>query len=252
MKIGRLGIILFLTLFVVSCAGKQTVKPAEKFDPEKVFARANEELEKKEYEKARASFLEVKSRDLTKKLAPQAQLKIADTYVREEEPDLAIAEYRKFLDSYPDNQYASYAQYQIAMVYFNQIEGPERGYGGAARALAEFEKLKKMFPRNPYKEVVDLQIEKCKNIIAEYEFLVGKYYFSNEAYTAALGRFEGLLKKFPGYKKEPDVLYYTGISYKKEKQKEKAAEYFARLVDKYPSNKLSKDAKKELSALKSK
>lgn len=252
MKICRISFILFLTFVLLSCSGKQAIKPAEKFDPEKAFASASEEFEKKEYEKARAAFLEVKNRDLSKKFAPQAQLRIADSYVKEDEPELAVAEYKKFLDTYPDNQYASYAQYQIAMVYFNQIEGPERGYGGAAKALAEFEKLKKMFPRNPYKDIVDLQIDKCKNIIAEYEFLVGKYYFDNEAYGAAIGRFEGLLKRFSDYKKESEVLYYTGLSYKKMKQKEKAAEYFARLVEKYPNNSLTKDAKKELSALKSK
>ncbi len=252
MEIRRFSLILFLLLFVLSCSGKQAARPSERFDPEKAFAAANEALEKKEYDKARASFLEVKNRDLSKKFAPQAQLKIADSYVKEDEPELAVAEYKKFLDAYPDHQYAPYAQYQIAMVYFNQVEGPERGYGGAAKALAEFEKLKKTFPRNPYKDIVDLQIQKCRNIIAEYEFLVGKFYFDNDAYNAAIGRFEGLLKKFPDYKGESAVLFYTGISYKKLKQKEKAAELFTRLVEKYPDNKLAKDAKKELSALKPK
>src|SRR4030042_2337511 len=206
MEMRRFGFVLLLVLLVVSCSGKQAVKPAEKFDPEKTFTVANEEFEKKEYDKARASFLEVKNRDFSKKFAPQAQLKIADSYVKEDESELAVAEYKKFLDAYPDHQYAPYAQYQIAMVYFNQIEGPERGYGGAARALAEFEKLKKMFPRNPYKDVVDLQIEKCRNIIAEYEFLVGKYYFNNAAYNAAIGRFETLLNKYPAYKGGTEVL----------------------------------------------
>jgi outer membrane protein assembly factor BamD len=252
MEMKRFSLVLFLMLFVLSCAGKPAVKPAERFDPEKTFAIANEAFENKEYDKARASFLEVKNRDLTKKFAPQAQLKIADSYVKEDEPELAVADYKKFLDTYPDHQYAPYAQYQIAMVYFNQIEGPERGYGGAARALAEFEKLKKLFPRNPYKDIVDLQIEQCRNTIAEYEFLVGKFYFKNEAYPAAIGRFEGLLKKFPDYKDGSYVLFYTGISYKKLKQKEKAIEYFTRLIEKYPNNKLIKDAKKELSGIKPK
>jgi len=245
-------VVLLLTLFVLSCSGKQAVKPPAQFDPEKAFAAANKELEEKEYDKARTSFLEVKNRDLTKKFAPLAQLKIADSYVKEDNPELAVAEYKKFIDTYPDHQYASYAQYQIAMIYFNQIEDPERGYGGAAKALTEFEKLKKMFPRNPYKDVVDLKIEQCRNVIAEYEFLVGKFYYDNKAYGAAIGRFEGLLKKFPEYRGESQVLFYAAMSYKNLKQKEKAAEHFARLIEKYPSNILVKDAKKELSALKAK
>jgi outer membrane protein assembly factor BamD len=252
MALKRVCILIFLSLFVVSCAGKQAVRQPERFDPEKAFATANEQLDKKDYERARTLFLEVKNRDLTKKFAPLAQLKIADSYAKADEPELAVSQYRKFLEEYPDNQYVSYAQYQIAMVYFNQIEGPERGYGGAAKALQEFEKLKKMFPRNPYKEVVDLKIEKCRNIIAEYEFLVGKFYYNKGSYNAAVGRFIGLLKRFPDYSKLPEVLFYTGDSFKCLKQEEKASKYLTQLIEKYPNNKLTKHAKKELASLKSK
>jgi outer membrane protein assembly factor BamD len=225
------------------------VQQAEKFDPEKSFAAANDLLEKKEYEKARASFLEVKNRDQTRTFAPLAQLKIADSYVKEEETELAVAEYRRFLETYPDHQYASYAQYQIASVYFDQIESPERGYGGAAKALEEFEKLKKMFPRNPYREAVDIKIEKCRNTIAEYEYLVGAFYYKKGSYNAALGRFEGLMKNYPGYQGSPEVLYYSGMSYKHLGRADRASEYLTLFVEKYPSHKLVRDAKKQLDSL---
>ncbi len=242
-------ILIALICCFFACAKKPAVKPAERFDPEKSFTTANELLEQKDYEKARASFLEVKNRDQTRKFAPLAQLKIANSYVKEEEPELAVAEYRKFLDSYPDHQYASYAQYQIAMVYFNQIESPERGYGGAAKALEEFGKLRTMFPRNPYKEAVDIKIEKCRNTIAEYEYLVGEFYYKKGSYHTALGRFEGLLKKYPGYQGESEVLFFTGMSYKNLGKADLAAEYLSRFIEKYPSNKHVKDAKKELASL---
>lgn len=246
----RLNIILFiLILFVFSCSGKKDIKPSETFDPEKAFTTANEQLEKKDYEKARASLLEVKNRDMSKKFAPLAQLRIADSYIKEEEPELAVTEYKKFLEAYPDYKYAPYAQYQIAMVYFNQIEGPERGYGGAARALEEFEKLKKMFPRNPYKDVVELRIQKCRNIMAEYEFLVGEFYYKKGSYNAAIGRFEVLLKKYPDYNRGADVLFYTGMSYKKLGQNDRASEYLIRLIERYPDNRLVTDAKKELARI---
>jgi len=242
-------IIVLLFISLVSCGGKPAVKQAEKFDPEKAFVKGNEQLEKKNYEEARTTFLEVKNRDLTKTIAPLAQLKIADSYVQEEEPERAIAEYRKFLDSYPEHQYASYAQYQIAMVYFDQIESSERGYSGAARALEEFEKLKQMFPRNPYKDIIDMKIEKSRNIIAEYEFLVGKFYYKKGSYNAAVGRFEGLLKNYPDYKGEANVLFFTGMSFGKLGQREKATEYLTLFIEKYPNSKLVKDAKKALSSV---
>ncbi len=243
-------LIVLLLFFSVSCFGKSALKQPETFDPEKAFTKANEQLDGKDYEAARAAFLEVKNRDFSRKFAPLAQLKIADSYMKEDEPELAIGEYQKFLDAYPDNQFASYAQYQIAMVYFNQIEGPERGYSGAAKALEEFEKLKKRYPRNPYKEEIELKIQKSRNIIAEYEYLVGEFYYKKGSYNAALGRFEELLKKYPDYKGEASVLFLTGMSCGNLKQKDKALEYLTRLIEKYPNDLSAKEAKKELAKIK--
>ena len=228
-----------------ACAGKKEIKQEEEFSAEKSLAKANELIEKKEYEEARRVLLEVKNRDLTKKYAPLAQLRIADSYAREEEFDLAVEEYRRFLEIYPDHQNAAYAQYQIAMTYFSQIESAERGYGAAAKAIEEFEKLKRKYPRNPYKEIADMRIDKARNTMADYEFLVGEYYFKKGSYRAAIGRFEDLLKKYPDYKKESVVLFRAAQSRKRLGDKEQAEEYYRRLVEKYPDDGITKEATKE-------
>lgn len=239
--------VLLLIVLVVSCS-KTEVRKDETFDPEKALARGTELIEKKEYEDARRALLEVKNRDLTKKYAPLAQLKIADSFMKEEEYESGVEEYRKFLEIYPDHPNAPYAQYQIAMAYFVQIESPERGYGAAAKALAEFEKLKRMFPRNPYREMIELRIEKCRNTMADYEFLVAEFYFKKSSYRAASGRFQQLLTKFPDYKKEPLVLYRIALCHKRLGDRDKALEYYNRLIEKYPSDNVIKEAKKEFAS----
>lgn len=250
MKMIRILSALSIVLLLFACS-KSEVKPVvnEEFNAERSFDKANKLIDNKDYEAARTLLLEIKNRDLTKKYAPLAQLRIADAYVKEGEPELAVAEYRRFLEIYPDHQHAAYAQYQIAMVYFGQIESPERGYGGAARALAEFEKLKKDFPRNPYKDVIDLRIDKCRNVMADYEFLVGDFYLKKGSYNAAIDRFEILMKKFPDYKKEDNVLLKLGIAYKGIGQKDKSESLLNSLIEKYPNSPLVKEAKKELASL---
>lgn len=248
MKILKYLSAVFLLLFIFSCSSKAPVKPAADFDAEKSFARANKLIDDKDYEESRAILLEIKNRDLSKNFAPLAQLRIADSYIKEEEPELAVAEYRRFLEIYPDHRHASYAQYQIAMTYFNQIEGPERGYGGALKALREFEKLKKDFPRNPYRDLIELRIEKCRNVMADYEFLVGDFYLKKGSYNAAISRFETLLKNFPDYKNVATVLFNLGLAHKNAGQKEKAEQYLSRIIEKYPDSPVAADAKKQISS----
>jgi outer membrane protein assembly factor BamD len=249
MRIKSFLSVFCLVLFMVSCSGKTPVKSTDTFDPEKSFVEANKLIENKDYSDARSLLLQIKNRDLSKKFAPLAQLRIADSYVKEEEADLAAAEYRRFIEIYPEHRYAPYAQYQIAMIYYNEIEDPERGRGSAARALAEFEKLKRDFPRNPYKDMVDIRIEKCRNIMADYEYMVGEFYMKKGSYDAAIGRLEGLLATYPDYKKSEKVLLNLGLSYKMAGNPEKAREYFHKLVEKYPNSPYASDAKKELSSL---
>ncbi len=243
---------IFVFLFscvLVACSGKTPVQPVESFDAEKSFAKANRLMDEKEYDEARALLLEVKNRDLSKKFGPLAQLRIADSYVREEEPERGVTEFNRFIEMYPDHKHAPYAQYQIAMVYFHQIESPERGYGGAARALAEFQKLTKNYPRNPYKEQIELRMTKCRNVMGDYEFLVGEFYQKKEAYASAISRYEYLIKNFPEYKGMALVLLNLGISYKQSGEHEKAVDSFNRLSREYPDTSQAAQAKKELSAL---
>jgi outer membrane protein assembly factor BamD len=250
MKRLQLLSLFFLAVFLLSCSGKTAIKPTEEgFNAESSFAKANKLIDDRNYDGARRILIEIKNRDLSKKFAPLAQLRIADSYVKEGEPELAAAEYRKFLDMFPDHRLASYAQYKIAMIYFDQIEGPERGYSGAAQALAEFEKLKTDYPRNPYRDIIAIRIQKCRNTIADYEFLVGKFYMNKGSYNAAIGRFEGLIGKYPDYKNMDNVLLDLGISYRETARNDKAAEYFRELLDRYPNSPMAARARKQLSSL---
>lgn len=236
---------LLMVVLPAGCA-KKAVKPDTGADtPEEYFAKANSYIAKKEYDKARELLVEAKARDNTGKYAPLAQLRLADTYYQDNDPDQAIEEYRKFLDIYPDNKYAPYAQYQIGMIYFSQIGDAETGYGAARKALKEFNDLKKNYPRNPYKAVLEMRIERCVDIIAGYEYLVGEFYFKKKAYRGAISRYEDLLKEFPEYRKNPEVLYKTALSYFSLGEKAQAEHYLQLLSSKYPKDYFNKKAIKD-------
>ncbi|MDA8156376.1 MAG: outer membrane protein assembly factor BamD [Actinomycetota bacterium] len=246
-KLCSVVVLAVFALALPACSKKQEVVPDFKnFNAEKSFDKANTEIDKAQYDKARQLLLQVKGQDRSGRFAPLAQLRIADSYYKQDDMDNAIDQYHQFLRMYPDHKYAPYAQYQIGMIYYSQIVGVERGYGAAQKALSEFETLESTYPRNPYKENVDIKIEKCKDIIAGYELLVGKFYFDKKAYRGAIGRFETVLKDFPGYRKEPQVLYLMAVSLNASGDKAKADEYDHELSAKYPDSQYVKKAAKAL------
>lgn len=174
LKLKTVIMMIVISLIVSSCS-KKTVKPTYT-EPKETYASARKLIDDKDYEEGRKLLTEITNRGSATDYAPEAQLQIAESYTREDETELAIAEYRKFLRLYPNNKYAPYAQYMIATLTFNQIEGADRGFRAADNAIKEFNKLTELFPRNPYREVIALRIQKCRNILAEHEFYVGAFY----------------------------------------------------------------------------
>jgi outer membrane protein assembly factor BamD len=239
-KLTGILIMVFISFILASCGGKTPVKEA--FDPVVYLKKADELVNKKEYEEARKLLLEIKNRESAKEYAPLAQLKIADSYLKEDEPELAIAEYRRFIELYPESTYAPYAQYSIGMAYFRQIEGAERGAGTAQKALAEFLKLEKMYPRHPYGDILPLRIQKCRNIIAEGELIIGKFYYKKGSYKAAIGRLEGIVKNYPDFKNLDEALYLLADSYKKLNMPDNAKQYLNLLKEKFPDSQFAKKA----------
>jgi len=237
---------LFVIVIILNYCGVKKELRQGVFNLEEELKRATKLIEDEEYEKARQLLIEIKNRDFNRKYAPLAQLKLAESYLKEDKPDVAVQYYKQFLRLYPEHPYASYAQYRIGMVYFNQIQAPDKGAVGAKKAMAEFQKLLKDYPRNPYREIAKLKIKKCRNIIAEYEFLVGKFYYKKGSYKAAINRFKGIIDNFKDYKNMPEVLYLIAISYKKIGNFTESNRYFKELINKFHNTKPAKKAQKEL------
>ncbi|MBI5049667.1 MAG: outer membrane protein assembly factor BamD [Nitrospirae bacterium] len=234
-------LLIILSLLSACASNKGAEKPA--FDPETSFKAVDEQVKKGFYEEARKKLEEIKVQDTSGKYTAIAQIRIGDVYFVEGLYEEAAIEYTRFLDIHPYHKYAYYAQYQLAMSYFQRVETVDTSYGWAQRALQEFERLQEFYPRNPYMDVTESRIKECRNILAEYEFYVGEFYFKKESYTAAAGRFTRLLQDYPDSKKEPDALYYLGLSYKNLDDKDNAVKALTTLIDKYPTTRQASEAK---------
>ncbi|MBF0466627.1 MAG: outer membrane protein assembly factor BamD [Nitrospirae bacterium] len=236
-----------LVLLALSCS-KKDIKPTYT-DPKDTYASALKLIDNKEYEEGRKLLTEITNRGSATDYAPEAQLKIAESYTREDETELAVTEYRKFIRLYPGNKYAPYAQYMIATLTFNQIEGADRGFRAAEDAIKEFNKLTEMFPRNPYREIIALRIQKCRNILAEHEFYVGSFYLKKEAFKAAVERFNVVLKKYPDFSNMPGLYYNLALANLGLKDIPLAKEYFQKVLETATDKKILKNARTKLNSL---
>ncbi len=240
----------FILIFLVSaCSSNKSVKKTSLFEPETDFKEVNEKMKKGDYENARELLANIKARDTSGKYSSLAGIRIGDTYFEEGSFEEAAFEYEQFLNMHPYNKYSSYAQYKLAMSYFKRIKTVDISYSAANNALIEFEKLLRVYPRNPFVSVVESRIKTSKNVLAEYEFYVSKFYFKKGSYDAAAGRLNALLQNYPDSRKGAESLYYLGLSYKKIGKRDKSVKTLKTLIEKYPATELSKEAKEIIVSL---
>jgi len=226
---------IIITLLIILLAGCSTKEPP--FDAAAVFKEAEENMRKEAFEKARKGYQQIQEKSPDKSYNADLMLRIADTYYGEEKYSEALVEYQAFLNYHPVHKDAAYAQYQIAMCYYNDLSTIDRDPAPAHAVVREMKKLLEKYPRSGYEEQARKYIFICTDRIAEYELYVARFYYKKGSYKAASGRCDALLKNYPGSRAEKDALYYAGLSYAERGDKDLARARFETLAEKYPAMK---------------
>jgi outer membrane protein assembly factor BamD len=106
------------------------------------------------------------------------------------------------------------------------------------------------YPRSSYREDAKIKADMCMERLAEYQFIIGRFYYKNSAYPAAASRFKQIVKDYPNAKFSEHAFYYLGIAYIKLKDKASARQSLEELLRRYPDTKYKGDAKRLLSEIK--
>ena len=106
--------------------------------------------------------------------------------------------YEEFRKLHPVHAEVPYAIYQVGMCYFQQRLSIDRDQTATEKAVEQFRYLIENFPQNKYVADPKAKMKLCLRQLAEHEFFIGHFYYRKGHYRGALGRFEEILKKYPG------------------------------------------------------
>ena len=235
--------IVFIILLALAACAKEPP-----FDPVAKFKDAEDKMQHFRFEDARKAYQEIQEKAPDRSYDADIMLRIADTYYGEEKYAEAQVEYKAFINFHPVHRDASYAQYQVGMCSYQEITTIDRDPSLTRTALNEFQALLAKYPGSPYEEEAKKYIAECRDKLAEYELYVGRFYHKKGSFLAAVGRFEKLLKDYPGSTAEQDALYYSALSYQELGEKAKAISDFETLAEKYPD--MAKKAHSHIAKLK--
>ena len=193
-------------------------------------------LQSGRYDQARETFARLAERHPESDLVPVATFLVGEAYYRAEDYEKAAKEFDHFVTLYPSHAIADLGQYRLARTYFDQIPIVERDQGVTGRALAEFQRLIRLYPESRYAPDAIAKIETCRLRLAEKELWVADYYMTRNNLQAALQRYDAVLKDFSRTGAVPETLYRKADLLIRLGKTDEAQAVLRRLVEQYPQS----------------
>jgi outer membrane protein assembly factor BamD len=183
----------------------------------------------------------------------KAKLAIADSFYKEggsANLTQAVQSYKDFIVFFPFLQEAAYAQHQVAMTHYKQMDKPDRDRTQARAAEEEFQTFLQKYPNDPLAPAAEQHLREVQQVLAEGDYRIGYFYYVKGDKRAAAGRLLTVTERYPLYSHSDKALWMLGDIFDKSERKDMASRFYARIVRDYPLSALVPDAKSRLTAIK--
>ncbi len=207
-RIAALLLLPIILLPVAGCAGNKakgdTAYVAR--DVNTLYGQAKRRLDQGRYEEAAVFFDEVERQHPYSVWARRAQLMSAFSYYMAQKYPDAVSSAQRFLTIHPGNKDAPYANYLIAMSYYQQIEDVTRDQKITQQASDSFNELIRRYPQSRYASDARLKLDLINDHLAGKEMEVGRFYQRSGNWLAAATRFRTVVDKYQTTSHTPEAL----------------------------------------------
>ncbi len=128
--------------------------------------------------------------------APKSALMAAYSYYIQDYYGDAIAELIRFKKIYPKHKNLDYANYLLAICYYEQIVDEKKDLQSIVNAKKTFSYIIKKYPNTEYALDSEFKIDLINDILASKEMYVGRYYFEKKKWIPAINRFRTVIDEY--------------------------------------------------------
>lgn len=236
-------VIGFLCLLLLAACASKTTEPVEQNKAAVYFQEGEAAFESGLYTEAIASWEKVRETYYSPELNALAELKIAEAYYLREDYAEASVAYEEFLKNHPGHAKTADILFLLGLSYHKQILNFDQDQTPTRNALNTFRTMKQRYPDDPRMQQVDAYIANELNRLADHELDIARFYLKTDHYGASIGRYEGILKKYPDYDRKDEVYCFLGEAYFENGDHDKATEAFNTLFEKYTNSEFIDEAR---------
>ena len=205
-----------LALALAGCGvlgGGRDAVSLDSLSAEQIYLRAEAELEAGEAGTAAQTFAEVERLYPYSDFAQRALIMQAFSLHRDRTYEESRAAAQRYLDFFPTGEDAAYAQYLIALSYYDQIDAIGRDQGLTFQALQALRDVIERYPDSEYARSAILKFDLAFDHLAAKEMEIGRYYLRRGHYGAAINRFRAVVEDYQTTTHTAEALHRLVESY---------------------------------------
>ncbi len=198
---------LIFVFALAACGGGADGPDVEGQSADQIFASAQSELSRGNAADAGQLFEEIERLYPYSQWSKRAAIMAAFAYHDAHEYDQSLAAAQRFLDFYPADADAPYAQFLLALNYYDQIVDIGRDQTATFDALIALRDTIERYPGSEYAKPAQLKFDLALNHLAGKEMEIGRFYLKRGHYTAAINRFRAVVEEYQTTSHTPEALH---------------------------------------------
>ena len=175
-------------------------------DVSSLYTATKKTMDQGDYEQAAKLFDEVERQHPYSVWARHAQVMSAFNYYLAQKYNDAISSAQRFLTIHPGSEEAPYAQYLVAMSYYQQIADVTLDQTTTQSASDALNELIRRYPQTRYAADARLKLDLIKDHLAGKEMEVGRFYQRSGQWLAATYRFRSVVDQYQTTSHAPEAL----------------------------------------------
>jgi outer membrane protein assembly factor BamD len=204
--------VILLCFLTVAISGCSTLKSKPKIDidtysAKEIYDLAEDRLAKKRPQDAAKYFSEIERLYPYSEWAKRGLIMQAYSYHKDQDYENSRSAAQRYIDFFPAAEDAAYAQYILALSYYDQISEVGRDQDVTVKALQELRLLIERYPDSKYAKDSAEKFDMAFSFLAAKEMEVGRYYLQRGYYTSAVNRFRKVVQEFRTTEQTPEALY---------------------------------------------
>ena len=201
MKLTNIYLILFICFFGISCSKnevKKSIIKEKSLDLQvlEAYQEGKKALEEGDVLYAAKKFNEAELLFPQSDWAPKSALMAAYSYYIQDYYGDAIAELLRFKRVYPNHKNIDYAEYLLAICFYEQIVDEKKDTKSIIDAKQKFNSIIINYPNTEYAIDSSFKIDLINDILAAKEMYIGRYYIDKKKWISAINRFRTVVDQY--------------------------------------------------------